>query len=72
MPETEFDKQKECEGGCGLIFIVDTSDDHDHIGEFSLKLIDHRIEECRCCGQEFISSDSADMCKECERKYGEE
>lgn len=72
LPEAEFDKPKECEGGCGLIFLVDTSDDHDHLGEFSLKLIAHRKEECQSCGQEFINADSDDMCKECERKYGEE
>lgn len=72
LPESEFDKQKECEGGCGLIFLVDTSDDHYHLGEFSLKLIDHRKEECQSCGQEFINKNSDDMCEECERKYGEE
>lgn len=72
LPETEFDKNRECEGGCGLIFYVDTSDDLDHLGEYTLKLIDHRKENCQGCGQEFINTDSTDLCEECERKYGEE
>lgn len=72
LPESEFDKEKECEGGCGLIFLVDTSDDHDHIGEFTLKLIDHRKEKCQSCGEEFINKDSTDICSKCEKKYGEE
>ncbi|MFZ2285079.1 MAG: PIN-like domain-containing protein [Lutibacter sp.] len=72
LPDTEFGKPKECEGGCGLIFLVDTSDDHDPLGEFSLKLIDHRKEECQSCGQEFINTGSTEICDECEKKYGEE
>lgn len=72
LPESEFNTKKECEGGCGLIFFVDSSNDHDHTGEFSLKLIDHRKEECQTCAEQFINADSADMCKECEKKYGEE
>lgn len=72
LPDAEFDTNKECEGGCGLIFFVDTSADFEHIGEFSLKLIDHRKENCQGCGQEFLNINSADLCEECERKYGEE
>lgn len=72
LPEFEFDKPKECEGGCGLIFFVETIYGHDHSGEFSLKLIDHRKENCQSCGEEFINENSADMCEECERKYEEE
>lgn len=72
LPETEFDTEKECEGGCGLILFVESSNDHSNLGEFTLKIIDHRKEECQTCGEEFINSDSSDICKECERKYGEE
>lgn len=68
LPESEFNTKKECEGGCGLIFFVDSSYDHDHTSEFSLKIIDHRKEECQKCGEEFINVESADSCKECERK----
>lgn len=72
LPEVEFNEQKECEGGCGLIFLVDASYDHDQIREISLRLIDHRKEMCQSCGEEFINSNSSDMCNECEKKYGEE
>lgn len=72
LPEVEFDENKECEGGCGLIFFVDTSGDLDHIGEYDLRLIDHRKEKCQGCDREFINTGSSDLCEECERKYGEE
>jgi hypothetical protein len=72
LPEAEFNKSKECEGGCGLIFFVDSTYDYEQLGEISVKLIDHRKEECQSCGQEFINLDFADLCKECERKYGED
>lgn len=71
LPESEFDKNKECEGGCGLIFFVDTSGDLDYTGEYSVRLIDHRKEICQGCGEEFININSSDLCDECERKYGE-
>lgn len=72
LPETEFDKNKECEGGCGLIYFAASSDDFHDIDSFTLRIIDHRREECQVCGQEFINVNSADMCEECERKFGED
>src|SRR5690606_1016486 len=49
IPESEYDKEFECVGGCGLIYYVDTSGDTEHIGEFNLKLIDHRVVKCSSC-----------------------
>lgn len=43
LPEILFDTSKECDGGCGLIFFVDSSDDPDNLGEYDLKLIEHKI-----------------------------
>ena len=72
IPESEYDKEIECEGGCGLIYYVDTSDDTDHIGDFELKLIDHRIEKCSACGKDFIDTKMTETCDECEAKYNDE
>jgi hypothetical protein len=72
FPETEFNKEKECEGGCGLIFFADTSDDRDGTGEFSLKLLDHRAQKCGSCGETFIDLSAIGICDECEKKYEQE
>jgi phage FluMu protein Com len=72
LPEIESNTNKECAGGCGLIFFVDSSNDHANLGEFSIKIIDDRKEECQTCGEEFINSDYTVICKECDRKDVEE
>jgi|GEM_PF-377247 len=72
IPEIKYDEKIECEGGCGLIYFVDTSEDTDHIGEFDLKLLDHRIEQCSVCGKDFIDTNMTETCDECEDKYNEE
>jgi hypothetical protein len=72
IPETKYGEKIECEGGCGLIYFVDTSEDTDHIGEFDLKLLDHRIEQCSACGEDFIDTNMTETCDECEAKYNEE
>lgn len=77
LPETKHDKEIECEGGCGLIYFVDTSNNTDHIrddyiGEFDLKLHDNRIKKCGSCGKGFIDIDMVEICDNCETKYNEE
>ncbi len=71
IPDTNYDEQHECEGGCGLIYFVDTSDDHDYVGEFELRLIDHRLTKCTGCGSEFIDEGSTGMCDKCEDEYND-
>jgi len=62
----------ECEGGCGLIFKLDTTNDRENLGEFDLKLIDDRIKECSGCGEKFIDESLTGICERCEEKYNEE
>jgi hypothetical protein len=61
----------ECEGGCGLKYTLDTSDDFEQIGDYNIKLIDHRIEKCSGCGKDFIDKNSTELCDECEKEYNE-
>lgn len=69
--EYKNDQNIECEGGCGLIFNKDTNDDFENIGEFQLKIIDHRKNKCSNCGETFIDKNGGDICDECEEKYNE-
>ncbi|WP_449388610.1 PIN-like domain-containing protein [Chryseobacterium lineare] len=59
----------ECEGGCGLIFKMDNSNDRDNIGEFDLKLVDVRINQCVSCGENFVDESGTEICEKCEEKY---
>ncbi|HAF27776.1 MAG TPA: hypothetical protein DCG75_01900 [Bacteroidales bacterium] len=72
LSEYHFDEKVECEGGCGLIFYVDTSDDTDYTGERTIKIIDHRIEKCAECGKDFIDVNKIEICDECEKSHNEE
>lgn len=62
----------ECEGGCGLIFKMDTSNDLENNGEFDLKLVDVRINQCAGCGENFVDESNEGICRKCEEKYDKE
>lgn len=67
--DNDYNKRKECEG-CGLPYYIDTSNDHDGIGEG----YDYRIlkdtETCEKCGNEFESDGSGNnICEVCEDEY---
>jgi len=72
LAEYRFDENIECEGGCGLIFYVDTSNDVEYIGEHEIILIDHRVEKCAECGKDFIDLNKTELCDACEKRYNEE
>ena len=69
VPDTNYDDEFECEGGCGLTYYLDTNHDFDQVGEFELKLLDHRMEKCSACGKGFLNTDGMDICEECENEY---
>lgn len=62
----------ECEGGCGLIFKLDTTNDRENLGEFELILVDDRIKKCESCGENFIDENHLGICEPCEEKYNNE
>lgn len=70
--DVQFDEENECVGGCGIIFYVESDSYPDFIGEYNIRIIDHRIEQCEKCGKDFIDSNSIGLCDECENKYIEE
>ncbi len=72
MDENYANENIECEGGCGLIFKMDTTNDRENLSEFNLKLVDVRIKECVDCGEKFVDTQLLEICKKCEEKYNEE
>ncbi|MCT4629602.1 PIN-like domain-containing protein [Winogradskyella sp.] len=72
MDSHSYNENIECEGGCGLTFKIDTSNDIEGLGEFELKLVDLRIKECSSCGTEFVDKSNIEICEKCEEKYNEE
>jgi hypothetical protein len=72
IPEVQFDEEVECSGGCGLIFYIESDSYPDFIGEYKIRIIDHRIERCENCGKDYIDSNKIGICDECENKYIEE
>jgi len=72
MDENYANENVECEGGCGLIFKMDTTDDRENLGEFNLTLVDIRIKECAGCGEKFLDEQLIEICNSCEEKYNEE
>ncbi|WP_117882888.1 PIN-like domain-containing protein [Aureibaculum luteum] len=70
LTEYNYDEKVECEGGCGIVFSVDTSKDYERIGDYEIILKDHRIEKCASCGKDFNKTNSfSDCCENCEYKY---
>lgn len=72
MDQNDANENVECEGGCGLIFKLDTSNDRENLGEFDLILVDDRIKECEYRGKEFIDENHYGICQKCEEKYNDE
>ncbi len=68
MDQNYANENIECEGGCGLIFKMDTTNDRENLGEFDLKLVDDRIKECSGCGEKFIDEELTEICEKCEEK----
>jgi hypothetical protein len=66
----ELGEPKECEGGCGLAFIVDRSvDEHGMPDGDTYRLID-LISTCNKCGREFENmGDGQELCADCEEEY---
>lgn len=71
LSEYRLDEKIECEGGCGLEFYVDTSDDIDGFGERQIKIIDSRIVKCANCGEDFIDDMGIEICEKCESEYND-
>lgn len=68
----DYDEKVECNGGCGLIFFVESSDEY-YTEDYAIKIIDHRMEKCQKCGEEFINEEgNIDICVKCENEYAYE
>lgn len=72
MDQNYANENIECEGGCGLIFKMDTTNDRENCGEFDLKLVDERIKLCSDCGENFIDEELIGICKKCEEKNNDD
>lgn len=68
IPDSDFNNEIECEGGCGLKFYMKETTDSDNIREISLKLLDHRVEKCSSCGENFIDLKKIGICDKCDLK----
>jgi len=69
----KYDENVECEGGCGIIFHIESDPSHHNIDSFDLKIVDHRIEKCSSCGEDFIDDGgNLGICSKCEEEYGTE
>ncbi|WP_343487373.1 PIN domain-containing protein [Allomuricauda sp. d1] len=71
IEQFRYDENIECEGGCGLVFNADSSNDRENLGEFDLKLMDDRVKHCESCGENFIDESNTGICEECENAYNE-
>lgn len=71
LSEYRYDENIECEGGCGITYFIDTSEDHDFIGVYTIKIIDDCIIKCASCGDDFTDKNHTQICDECETKYNE-
>lgn len=69
----KYDEKIECEGGCGIIFYIESDPSHHNMDSYEIKIIDHRVEECSACGEEYIDDGgNIGMCKKCNEEYGTE
>lgn len=67
--DNDYNKRKECEG-CGLPYYIDTSNDHDGLGEGYEYRILKDTETCEKCGNEFEPDGSGNnICESCEDEY---
>jgi hypothetical protein len=75
ISQYSYNEKVECEGGCGLIYFIESDTSYDNMGydEFEIKIIDHRIEECAACGEEYIDDGgNTSLCSKCNEEYGTE
>ena len=70
ITHAEFDKKIECPG-CSEIYFVESSSYYDSGGEFDIRILDKRREECNGCGKEFIDVIGSGMCLQCEKEYAD-
>lgn len=71
--EIMIDEKIECEGGCGIIYTLESNQDTYYSGEYEIKIIDHRIRTCQKCGEEFVDVEgNVDVCIKCENEYAYE
>ena len=71
FPEAEAGSLKECQGGCGLNFILESENSPNDFFEFTLKLKDERITSCESCGDEFLDENQTSVCQKCEEESSE-
>ncbi|MBE7635183.1 DUF4935 domain-containing protein [Tenacibaculum finnmarkense genomovar ulcerans] len=71
LPENNFNENNECEGSCGITYLVDTSEDFEYIGERTIKIIDHRVVKCANCNDDFIDENCIEICEKCEEEYND-
>ena len=72
LPEMRFLENIECEGGCGMIFYVETDHMHDYESECDIYIKDYRERICVECQETFIDKDGDhDMCHICAEKYNQ-
>ena len=70
ISEHNYDEKIECEGGCGSLFCVDTSNDYEYIGEYDIVMKDNRVKKCVSCGDNFVENDTlSDCCEKCEEEF---
>lgn len=69
----QYDEKIECEGGCGIFFYIESDPSHHNMDSYEIKIIDHRVEECSACGEEYIDDGgNTGMCNKCNEEYGTE
>lgn len=69
----QYDEKVECEGGCGIFFFIESDPSHRNMDSYEIKIIDHRVEECSACGEEYIDDGgNTGICKKCNEEYGTE
>lgn len=71
FPESNADTVKECEGGCGLNFILESDTPYDSFPEYTVKIKDDRIKNCDSCGDEFMDENHNSICQKCEDEYND-
>lgn len=71
LSQHQKDQKIDCEGGCGLIYLLDSSGEIEYAGDDYIKLVDHRYVDCQKCGAGFIDINQTELCDECEIEYNE-
>jgi len=66
--DAELEENKECAGGCGLVFKFESDNAHGELSSYNLKLVDTRRGNCSICDKEFIDKSNIEICPECEEE----